>query len=375
VIQADLGNLIVKRTITRGKAGGKYTTKLTVEAANGGKYSKPQEAIDGFMGALSMDPVAFMSAEPKKQFDMLRRFVPGVDFEAIDAANKADFDKRTEVNREIKQRQNAAAAIVVPDDLPAEPIDEAALLERMTNAAQVNAGIEQDRAGRLRAAETRDHLLDKAKEMRLRAEGLRRQAEEADKEASECQDRAATMSSQLIALPPLPPLEDVTELRLEVNRAREVNAQIARRAERDRLLAEASQKEWDAEAYTDAIEARTKEKQEAIAAAVMPVEGLGFGDQVVLFNGHPIKQASGAQQLRISVAIAMAANPELRVIRIRDGNSLDPDNLQLLREMAAEKDFQVWIERVETSGKVGFVIEDGRVVASPSQGDLLGEAA
>jgi hypothetical protein len=30
--------------------------------------------------------------------------------------------------------------------------------------------------------------------------------------------------------------------------------------------------------------------------------------------------------------------------------------------MANEKDYQVWIERVETSGKVGFVMEEGMLV-------------
>ena len=30
---------------------------------------------------------------------------------------------------------------------------------------------------------------------------------------------------------------------------------------------------------------------------------------------------------------------------------------------AAEKDYQIWLERVDSSGKVGIVLEDGSVVA------------
>ena len=59
----------------------------------------------------------------------------------------------------------------------------------------------------------------------------------------------------------------------------------------------------------------------------MPVEGLGFGAGIVTFNGLPFDQASTAEQLRVSVAIAMAANPKLRVLRIKHGNDLDADNL------------------------------------------------
>jgi hypothetical protein len=65
----------------------------------------------------------------------------------------------------------------------------------------------------------------------------------------------------------------------------------------------------------------------------------------------------------VSVAIAMAANPKLRVIRIKEGSLLDPDGLALIGAMARDHDYQIWIERVDASGKVGIVIEDGQVIA------------
>jgi hypothetical protein len=47
---------------------------------------------------------------------------------------------------------------------------------------------------------------------------------------------------------------------------------------------------------------------------------------------------------------------------LKDGSLLDEKGLELLAQMANEKDYQVWIERVETSGKVGFVMEEGMLV-------------
>ncbi len=84
-----------------------------------------------------------------------------------------------------------------------------------------------------------------------------------------------------------------------------------------------------------------------------------------MLNGVPLTQASDAEQLRASLAIAMALNPKLRVIRVRDGSLLDSNAMKIIAEMAETKDFQVWIERVDDSGKVGFVLEDGHVVARP----------
>jgi hypothetical protein len=109
------------------------------------------------------------------------------------------------------------------------------------------------------------------------------------------------------------------------------------------------------------MESRTEQKQKAIASAKMPVKGLSFGDGIVLYKGVPIEQASSAEQLRVSCAIGMAGNPKLRVMIIKDGSLLDSDSLKLLAGMAKDQDFQVWVERVDASGQVGIVMEDGHV--------------
>jgi predicted ABC-type transport system involved in lysophospholipase L1 biosynthesis ATPase subunit len=77
----------------------------------------------------------------------------------------------------------------------------------------------------------------------------------------------------------------------------------------------------------------------------------------------PFKQASGAEQLRVSLAMAIALNPKLRVIRIADGSLLDSDNLALVESIARENDFQVWIEMVGDGDGRGIIIEDGSVRA------------
>jgi hypothetical protein len=60
--------------------------------------------------------------------------------------------------------------------------------------------------------------------------------------------------------------------------------------------------------------------------------------------------------------MALAMNPDLRVILIRDGSLLDAENLAVIEEMAAERDAQIWIERVSDDRSVGIVIEDGALV-------------
>ena len=80
-----------------------------------------------------------------------------------------------------------------------------------------------------------------------------------------------------------------------------------------------------------------------------------------MFDGIPFDQVNTAEQLRISVAIAAAMNPKLKVMLIRHGNDLDAESFALLGVLAAENGLQVWIERIE-GGKGAVIIEDGRAL-------------
>src|SRR5260370_39362708 len=93
----------------------------------------------------------------------------------------------------------------------------------------------------------------------------------------------------------------------------------------------------------------------------MPVEGLGFGEGFVTFNGVPFDQASDAEQLSASIAIAMRTNSKLRVIRVRDGSLLDDSKMKILADMAAANGCQVWIETVRAVTDTAVIIEDGAV--------------
>jgi len=92
----------------------------------------------------------------------------------------------------------------------------------------------------------------------------------------------------------------------------------------------------------------------------MPIEGLGINETSVTYEGIPMSQINEASKLKVGVAISMALNPELKVIRLK-GNDLDSDSLKTVADMVKEKDFQIWIEKVDETGEIGFVIEDGMV--------------
>ena len=390
-VRIDLGDIIVER---RFNASG--STSLAVwDAARAPagtpdkklpKYGSPQEVLNGLIGRLSFDPLEFCNMREREQFDELRKVAQiNLDFEALDAQNRSDFDHRRDLNREAKALRARAEGISVEAGLPAEEIDEGTLLNEWQAAGERNgeiARMQDNRNARARSAEDQRAAASRLETERAahlsrsqqRAEELRKQladferdaaavAEALKSKAEEAREDAERIEANLSSLNPIPERIDVAEIRARVDAAKITNAAIRRRKERDAIQAQATEIERQAAVLTDRMEKREASKAEALKSAKMPIPDIGFGPGYITYQGVPFSQASDAEKIRVSTAIAMAANPKLRVIRIKNGSLLDDDNMQVIRELAGAQDYQVWVECVDGSGKLGIVLEDGQVAA------------
>jgi hypothetical protein len=157
----------------------------------------------------------------------------------------------------------------------------------------------------------------------------------------------------------IPPEQDAAIISLELADATKRNEELAAAKAYEKARQEYTAKKETYNAVDERMKKRDADRVQAIANAKMPVAGLGFGEGEVTFNELPFDQASNAEQIRVSVALAMASNPQIRVLRIKDGSLLDDKSLGLIAELADKHNFQVWIERVEQAGEVAVVMEDG----------------
>lgn len=348
-IRLDLGEISVERRFTENGSS------LIVESADGARYPSPQTMLDKMLGALAFDPLSFVGLEPRHQFEALRKIVPlSVDVDKIDAANQQDYAARAAKNRDAKARRAQADGIAVAPGLPSEKIGIGAISAEMTTASKKNAEAVAEQGRRNMMQKDVDTALNAATTFRAQAAELIHKAEQAEA-------KAAAIRNEMENAPPIPAQINVDDLRKKLDEAQRINRLIESRERKEALTKEADQIEADAKAITVRMDARTAEKNAAIAAAEMPVDGLGFGDGIVTFNGVPFDQASSADQIKVSLKIAMAGNPKLKVIRIKEGSFLDEDNLALIAKMAEDAGYQVWVERVDSTGKVGIFIEDGSV--------------
>lgn len=358
-VELDLGDMVVRRRFDEDGS-----TALQVESKDGAAYKSPQTLLDAMLGRMTFDPLEFLRLKSREQLDMLRSIVTvDVDLDKLDGLNRTDYDNRTNINRDEKRLRAEADGIAVPPNLPESPVDLAGKMLELEKAAEHNASIETRKARRADVQRQINVAQAHGLDLRSRADTLRAEAAELDQRALEAEKQRDDLTARLAAAEALPEPIDVAEVRAEIERAQTINRGIELRTRKNTLRQQADGMKAAADMLTAAIDARARERDEAIARADMPVPGLGFGDGEVLFNGLPFEQASGAEQLRTSLAIAMAANPKIRIVRIKDGSLLDENGIKLVAEMAAARDFQVWMECVDTSGTVGVEMRDGSVHA------------
>ena len=152
---------------------------------------------------------------------------------------------------------------------------------------------------------------------------------------------------------------DEKKIMARMNDIEKINEKVAERENFTRNRGSYKKAKIKSDMYTDKIAAIDKKRKQQLDDADVPVEGLTFDEAGIFFNNVPFKQLGSGEQLRISVAMGLAMNPELKVLLIRDGSLLDKDNLQMIAGMAEEHDAQVWIERVSEGEECTLIIEDG----------------
>jgi recombinational DNA repair ATPase RecF len=340
-VKLDLGEITVTRKWTAD--GG---SSLTVEGAKGKKFSSPQTLLDSLVGSLSFDPLAFSRMSPKDQRKALTEAVK-LDFDpdALDAKRKELYDERTAANRELKTLEARLSSMPVPK--AGIPEDEENLSDLLNELKAANAEIERQ------AQERR-----KLEEMRARATALKEQIDKLRAELSSLAEQGKAQADLVDSLGECPAIADIEQ---RINSIQETNAVVRAAREYRTVKAMADKVRKESEALTQKMEALEQEKSQGFERAQFPVKGLAFDAEGVTFNGIPFQQCSSAEQVRIAVAVAAALNPKIRVIRIADGSLLDSASMAEIERLAKEHDMQVWIERVDESGGVGIVIEDGAV--------------
>jgi DNA repair exonuclease SbcCD ATPase subunit len=355
VVRLDLGDYIVTRRWTDDDAGSLTVETPPTEDGRKQKYSSPQKLLDELVGKRTFDPLAFTRMSAAEQVATLVSTVDlPFDPAELDRERAGVFDQRTEINRAVKQLEGQLSGITKPvDGTPDTEVSAADVIAEFEKAREHNAALDL----KMRNIEI---LQGDAERANFRVKQLEEELKQAREGAEAADDRYAAAAAEFKLAPER---IDTAEISERLQKVEQTNAAVRAGQEHRRVAAQLAAKREEAARFTLELQAIDKRKSDALAAVKFPVAGLSFDESGVLYNGIPFSQASAAEQLRVSAALAMASNPQLRILQVRDGSLLDSDSMKVLTELAEQNDFQVWVEVVDESGQVGIVIEDGRVKA------------
>ncbi|MCJ7790557.1 MAG: AAA family ATPase [Candidatus Atribacteria bacterium] len=329
-VTLTLDDFIVTKNFT---ANDKSYLKVTNK--EGLAYGSPQELLDSFIGQLAFDPLEFAQMKEGEQRNLLLQ-VAEIDIDSLDDKIMDLREERRLKGQEVKLLSGQREEITT-NELPEKVISTSVLNDELEVAL--------------------NNISDWNNTF---------------KDLGEHKRRFFTLKEELIKLENIIVDEekwikenhpvDVSGIKERILKADNINYQVMAR-ERNKIADKKQKEAQDIyDNYTSKIDDVIKQKETALSTAKMPITGLGISETGVTYNDIPFGQLSSSEQLRVSLAIAMALNPKLKVIRITDGSLLDEDSMEIIRKLAEKKDYQVWVEKVDGTGKIGFYIEEGEVV-------------
>lgn len=356
-VELDLGKYLVTRTFT------KKDDYLKVTIKDGGKGS--QSLLNELMGDLAkegllFDPLAFIDLDGKKQLSIFMKAI-GIDAEKIEKERKQIFDERTDVNRRIRDIEGQLKQFVTVDfsKVPDIELSSNGIVQSI-NAATITIRENDKRREELKS------FYDKLIQKHELRESLQKQIDELTKKMNVLENELATgkeeyLKSQAAVKSLMDP--DIEGLQKQLNNADTINKLVREKLNYKNLQEKLGSAQADSESLTQKIETIDQKKTDAIKAVNIPVPGLSFDDEGLTLNNVPFKSSliSTSEALKVGIAVAMAFNPELKVLRIQNGNQLDDESLAHLEKTLEATGWQAWIEIVDQSGEKGIVIENGEV--------------
>jgi len=364
----DLGEMIVTRKWTESGS------IVSIESKDGkATYRKPQEILDGLMGKIALDPLSFATMDGKKQTEILIKLANiSINLEDTKKYRQGVFDKRTEVNRSIKHYESQLVGLPeIPKDTPDNELLSSEIISKMEKAQieirendkvrasinTINSEISLSQNNIVALKNQLDDIEKQVADLRVKYKAINATIPEKEKHLASIILSLESKKKEIDAI--IDP--DISGFKTDLERVEVVNKNVGIKKQQTEIIKNIEAKRAEAETLSKKIDEIDNEKDTMLKTAKFPIENLGFDDDGITYKAIPFAQCSSAERLRVSIAIAMAMSPKLRVIRITDGSLIDSKNMSIIEEMCKEKDYQCWIEKVDESGKIGIYIEDGEI--------------
>lgn len=310
-----------------------------------------QRLLDEFISKLALNLPAFLHAsEAEKSKALLQIIGVGDKLTVLDRKEEQLYNQRQEVGRIADRKKKAAEEMPFYPNMPAEPVSVSDLLKEQQDILARNG---ENNRKRINAREMQERF--------MRAESNYKAAMEALKAAEDTLRKARADAE--VAAKSVQDLQDESTAELEENlrNVEVMNEKIRANAAKEGAELEANNLQQEYEGLTEQIESVRSDRADLLKEADLPLPGLSVKDGHLLYKGEPWDGMSGAEQLKVAVAIIRKLNPECGFVLMDKLEQMDTDTLKEFGKWLEEEGLQVIATRVSTGDECSIIIEDGMV--------------
>ena len=363
----------IERSVTE---SGKY---LTITNDAGKKISSPQAFLNSLFVEMA-DPMVFMDMKQREQCEALR-IACKCDTRELDSKHKETYDERTIVNRRLDQAEKALIDLGdEPEKLELKSASEltnksdellkfiASMDSKFERGKQINSSIEAEKKEISRIETDEDITNAEIEKLQAKLKSLaslksinqtninvlhadrEKLREECEKDLSKYKESKASIEAIK---------EEIQGIDEHNKKAslHDIWTQRKIQLDNDRNTAHG-------ESYqlTQDLEAIAKEKRELLELADYPVPDMNIEGDKIYVGAVPFSNLNTAEKIKISTFVAIAQNPQLKMIIIRNGSMLDDNSLKIVQDIADNKDYQIIMEKVSMEGEVDSIhVIDGHI--------------
>ena len=388
IVIKTTNDLKIEKKLSYAKAGksrGELVTSLVVWDKSGNIVARPQTFLNEMWGKAIARPLQIVHSTGKERMLTLKEAL-GVDFSDLDAEIGRIEQERLELGRQSKlttgqlQAYKDAPKKQTPTRTADEVMKDIAVIdqlfekERNMEDTQINRRKEieaqknviSDIDNQLKTIDQRvEEMQEKIQALKDHIESSRKSQQvigkKKEREESKLKQMQGGLDPNTYEVPKEKRMEYdglKTELKLVHNNAH-ISEQIRMRDLLNKRLKDEKQKYADC---TAEIRKVTEKKVKILQQTKFPIPGMSFGEDDITLGGINFSQCSMSEKIKMSIGITALINPQMRLMFLEDGSSLDDEAMGEIEKIARKNNYQIFVEKVkQTSAPHCLVIEEGGV--------------
>ena len=301
-----------------------------------------QQLLNEFISQFALDLPKFMNGNNKEKANTLLQVIGvGDKLYELDQKEKELYNQRRTIGQIGDQKKKYAAELPVFPEAPSELISASELIRQQQEILDRN-GENQKKRNQLSELEAHnDQLQKQIDQLVMEQAKVKKDLDIARTDAADLQD------------------ESTKELEKSISDIEEINRKVRVNLDKEKAETEAQEYLQKYDEYSVLLEEIRSERTDLLKGSSLPLEGLSVEDGELTYKGFKWDNLSGADQMKVGVAIVRKLNPKCGFVLLDKLEQMDMDTLNEFGVWLQQENLQVIATRVSTGDECSIIIEDG----------------